>query len=283
MAAGGAVGAAVSTAEIRPARSSDDRIHECCSRAADNAESQTQKTLYENISNGRSPSVGKQAELRQGHRGASVARGGDDPAGPAHRRSRRGQGRQGRQGPHGAAHRRSGQFHVGQHPLARVGHGDGRRHAAQRPGRASDDDHHPARGRRVGRGHRPLRDARQGVHPLGRGDHRQDQGCRHRRHGRRHVPHARETFGASRQEGRCADHQRCGVRTLPHVGPSHDAGARRGTGRRRFDSDEGHRRGPCLHRHREQQARCHRPPFEDREGVPWRGGRAPQGTLPAGR
>ena len=43
---------------------------------------------------------------------------------------------------------------------------------------------------------------------LGTGDRRPDQGRRHRRHGRRDVPHARETLDSSREKGRIADYQR---------------------------------------------------------------------------
>ena len=43
-------------------------------------------------------------------------------------------------------------------------------------------------------------DARpRGLPLLGAGDRRPDQGRRHRRHGRRDVPHARETLGSSRE------------------------------------------------------------------------------------
>lgn len=159
----------------------------------------------------------------------------------------------------------------------------GRRSAAERAGTAPDDDHDQARRRRVGRGYRPFGDPRARVLAFGSGDHRPHQGGRHRRHGRRDVPHARETFCSSRQEGRVPDHQRCGVRTLPYVRPPHDARARRGAHRRRHDPHEGRRCGEGLHRYREQQARRHRAPARHCPQLRWGRRRTPQGEVPAGR
>ncbi len=73
-------------------------------------------------------------------------------------------------------------------------------HGAQRAGAAPDDDYDQARRAMTGPRNPPLGDDRPRVYALGTGDRRPDQGRRHRRHGRRDVPHARETLDSSRKK-----------------------------------------------------------------------------------